>query len=360
MHGQAARFSFRFTHSLILHANGKCGRRLYNICHPFSFMPPVEPSKCAKCLMRAGEGEHHLCMPEAKRIVVKIGTDVLVKPTGELDHHRIGDLVEQLAKLRKEGKEIIVVTSGAIGAGKDKARQHGIRPPVGISEMAKDKFYASLGQPRLMDYYSQFFSGHHVAVAQLLPSRKDLQKKEVVKMFAESINNAVDAGVIPILNENDPLSHAEIEPLEKKSPRKTGRIVFGDNDVLAASVASIGQADLLVLLTDVEGIYDKDPNKHPDAKLLRTLQGIPPELRAKAAEATGGGRGGTRTKFHAADIANLSGIPVVIAHGGKKNVLLDIVRGEKGHGTIICPPTAGRTGWLKLVSKLGKLFTGSA
>jgi glutamate 5-kinase len=263
---------------------------------------------------------------------VKIGTDVITDRRGNFREGWMKHIVAQVAELRKAGKQVVIVTSGARAKGMAHAIEMGI--PVAEEDAT---LHAMMGQPELMAKYREFFREHGIAVGQVLPSRRDFRNRDAVRQFRENMLYALGKGVVPILNENDPLSRAELAPLSRRHhPTRSGKIVFGDNDVLSAGVASVLKADLLVMLTDVPGIYDRDPTKHRDAKLYGILRGVPDALVRRAEQATGGGRGGTKTKFHAARIAIDDGIPVVVAHGWKRNVLLEIVRGVH-HGTLIVP-----------------------
>ncbi len=252
---------------------------------------------------------------DAKRIVVKVGTSTLTHGTGMLNIRRISSLVRMLADIKNSGKEVVLVSSGAIGVGMGK---------LGLSRRPEDtpgkQACAAVGQCELMYVYDKEFSEYNHTVSQVLLTRdviEDPQRKENVQ---NSFERLLQMGVVPVVNENDTVSVEEIE--------------FGDNDTLSAIVARLVHADLLIILTDIEGLYDKDPRKYADAHLIPRVEAIDENIRSAAGDrGTSLGTGGMATKISAAQMATAAGISVVIANGSRHNVLYDLMEG-KPVGTI--------------------------
>jgi glutamate 5-kinase len=237
-------------------------------------------------------------LKEKKRIVVKLGTSTLTHRTGRLNIRRVEGLVRNLADLQNAGHEIILVSSGAIGLGMAK---------LGIMERPKDtpskQCCAAVGQCELMYLYDNLFSNYSINVAQML-----LTKYVLLEDRRKNVQNALEKiiqhGVIPIVNENDTVAIDELE------------LEVGENDSLAATVASIAKADLLIIMSDIDGLYDDDPRKNPNAKLIPVVEKITEEIRQLAGGAgTNLGTGGMITKINAAEIANSNGIDMVIMNG---------------------------------------------
>jgi len=251
-----------------------------------------------------------LNLAEAKRVVVKVGTSTLTHSTGKLNLWRIEKLVRELADLANQGKEMILVTSGAVGAGMEM---------LGLTEKPKTipekQAAAAVGQGILMHTYEKFFGGHGQVVAQVLLSREDSVKRTRYTNCRNTLLTLIKMGVIPIINENDAVSIDELK--------------IGDNDTLSAMVASIVDADVLIILSDVEGVYTDNPQSSPNAQLIGEITDITPEMEAMA----GGpgslrGTGGMYTKIQAGKIAVNSGISMVIASGLRDGVLRDVLAGE--------------------------------
>ena len=255
-------------------------------------------------------------MEETKqRIVVKVGTSTLTHDSGTLDLRSMEHLVRVLADLSGAGHEIILVTSGAIAVGT--ARLNLAQRPT---ELRMKQAAAAVGQCRMMHIYDKFFSEYNRSMAQILLTGDDVEDPERAEHLVGTFSALLGMGVIPVVNENDSVSSAEIE---------TGKCkVLGDNDTLSAIVARLCGADLLVLLSDIDGLYDADPRTHPDAKLIHRVTTITPELRAMAGGAgTWRGTGGMATKLNAAQIALDAGVEMVIANGSNIEALYDIVNG---------------------------------
>ena len=255
----------------------------------------------------------------ARRIVIKAGTNILSSPSG-IDKDRIEEIASEIARLREMGKQVLLVSSGAVGLGA-KALVH-TSPVVYI---AMRQACAAIGQPVLMNAYSEAFRNHNLLCAQVLITRTVLNNRISYNNLRQSVSMLLAMGVIPIFNENDVVSASEVGSN------------FGDNDRLSAYIASKIDADLLVLLTDIDGIYTGNPKKDKDVRLLREIDEITPEVfsYAKGAGSTFS-TGGMRTKLLAAQIAQKGGCATIIASGYEKNVLVRIAEGEE-IGTYIHP-----------------------
>ena len=244
------------------------------------------------------------------RLVVKVGTSTLTQSSGSLNLYNMDHLARVLSDLRGKGHEVVLVSSGAIGIGTKKLRLEE-RP----TELRMKQATAAVGQCMMMHIYDKLFSEYNRTVAQILLTGEDVD----APVRSEHLRNTFE--VIPVVNENDSVSSAEIE---------TGKCkVLGDNDTLSAIVARLCGADLLVLMSDIDGLYDADPRSHPDARLIHQVDAITPELRAMAGGAgTWRGTGGMATKLNAAELAMEAGIDMVIANGSNMEALYDIAEGK--------------------------------
>lgn len=252
-------------------------------------------------------------MMSYKRIVIKIGTNLLTDKLCGLRADLINQIARQIAELKKKGIEILIVTSGAIGAG---CTELGIKKSM---EVEVRQALAAVGQSTVMRAYHDTFSRHGVKVAQLLLTYEDFSNRKRYLNLRNALNKLLELGVIPIINENDPVSVDEIG------------VTFGDNDKLSALVASKMNADLLVILTDIDGLYDKNPNTNKDAKLIRRVDKITQEIEKAAGKAGSAfSIGGMATKIKAAKIAMESGCDVVICDGRKENILAKAISGGEG------------------------------
>ena len=252
-------------------------------------------------------------LQHAKTVVVKIGTSTLTYENGKLNLRRIEYLCRTLSDLQNSGRRIVLVSSGAIGVGVGKLGL--ARRP---DETAKKQALAAVGQCELMFIYDKFFGEYHQNVAQVLltadVTARDNSRTNVVNTFSELLS----MGIIPIVNENDTVAVDELE----------GRN-FGDNDTLSAIVASLVGADALVILTDIDGLYDKNPKTCPDAKRIPLVRAITDEVRAMAGGAgSSRGTGGMATKIRAAQVAAESHIPTVILAGDDPENLYRVFEGE--------------------------------
>lgn len=259
-------------------------------------------------------------LKNAEKIVVKVGTTTLTYPNGKLNLERIDKLSRVLADLNNLGKEIILVSSGAIGVGVER---------LGLKRedvtLPQKQAAASVGQAILMKIYQKFFEEYNNAVSQILLTKDIMDNVERKENAQNTFNTLLELGVIPIVNENDTISTYEIK--------------FGDNDTLSATVAALVEADLLILLTDIEGLYTADPKKDKDAKIISTVNKIDEEI-LNAADGSGSklGTGGMTTKVAAARIGCRYGIDTVIANGKDPDIIYDILRGQEvGTMFLGCP-----------------------
>jgi glutamate 5-kinase len=262
-------------------------------------------------------------LSRAKRVVVKVGTSTLTYDTGKVNFPRIDKLAMALSDLVNQGREVVLVTSGAIGVGVGKLKLAG-KPKTVREKQA----VAAVGQCELMHIYSKFFSEYGHTVGQILLTRDVVENPHTRQNVINTFETLLERGIVPIVNENDSVSIDEIEYGEAR--------VFGDNDTLSAIVAELVNADLLVILSDIDGFYDGDPRKSKCPKLLSVIHEITPEIEKCAGGAgTRRGTGGMVTKLAAARIAMANGTAMVLASGGRPEAILDIVAGGD-IGTLFC------------------------
>lgn len=259
---------------------------------------------------------------DKKRIVVKIGSSSLQhKETGDMDYIRLEKLVRELCDIRNQGKEVILVTSGAIAAGKKAVGLTEIKGATSAQSMAMKQACSAIGQARLMMTYSKLFAEYNQLSAQILMTKNTIVDNLNRYNAHNTFTQLLEMGVIPIVNENDTVATYEIE--------------IGDNDTLSAIVAALVDADLLILLSDIDGLYTDDPHKNADAKFIDEVTELTPELMGMGKNSTGSGvgTGGMSTKLIAAKIATSSGADMVIANSEDIGVLHRIMNG-KPIGTI--------------------------
>jgi glutamate 5-kinase len=243
------------------------------------------------------------------RIVVKIGTSTLAHAGGRLNIRHVEELVKVLSDLKNAGHELILVSSGAIGMGAGKL---GIPRP---QDMPTKQAAASVGQCELMYTYDRLFSEYNHTVGQILVTREDFDSVPRLKNLENTLYRLLQLGALPIINENDSVATEEIS--------------VGDNDTMGALVAKYMQADLLVLLSDIDGLYTADPHKDPNAELITRVEKITPELEALAGGSGSSlGTGGMATKLAAAKLVTSAGVDMVIANGAHATVLYEIVEGK--------------------------------
>ena len=260
-----------------------------------------------------------------QRIVVKVGTSTLTHESGSFNLRSMEHLVRVLADLQGMGHEVILVSSGAIGVG---TARMGL--PERPRELWMKQAAAAVGQCRMMHMYDTLFSEYNRCVAQILLTGEDVEAPIRAEHLRGTFGALLEMKIIPVVNENDSVSSAEIE---------TGRHkVLGDNDTLSAIVASLCEADLLVLLSDIDGLYDADPRSNPDAKLIPQVTELTDEIMAMAGGVgTWRGTGGMATKLSAAKVAMSNGCDMVITNGARMEDLYDIVEGKAVGTRFIAP-----------------------
>ena len=253
---------------------------------------------------------------EHQRIVVKVGTSTLTHNSGAVDLRSMEHLVRLLSDLRGMGHEVILVSSGAIAVGTEK-----MNLPERPKELRMKQAAASVGQCQMMAMYDRFFSEYNQSVGQILLTGDDVEDESRARHLSNTLSALLEMGIIPIINENDSISSAEIETETHK--------VLGDNDRLSAIVAKFCHADLLILLSDIEGLYDANPKTHPEAKLIHKVYELTPEIMEMAGAAgSWRGTGGMVTKLYAAKIAMENGVDMVITNGKKLKNIYDIVENK--------------------------------
>lgn len=248
-----------------------------------------------------------------KKVVIKVGTRLLTYKTGKLNLGIIETLVRQIADLKNQGKDVVLVSSGAIGAGIGRLGLE--KKPVSTPEK---QAVAAVGQGLLIQVYEKLFAEYGHIVAQVLLTWEDIDNRKRYINSRNTLLHLLKFGVIPIINENDTVSTDEIE------------LAFGDNDRLSALVATLVDADLLQILTDIDGLYTADPRHNPEASYISMVEDITPEIKNYAGKTEEMlAKGGMITKIEAAEIVMASGINMVIANGRQKNIIRRIMEGEE-------------------------------
>ncbi|NNM54383.1 MAG: glutamate 5-kinase [Spirochaetales bacterium] len=278
------------------------------------------------------------------RLVVKIGTNTLADKAGkagaEIDRAYVAEMAKEVVALQKQGRQVLLVTSGAIGMG---AGNLGIVEKV--TDIRMRQACAAIGQPLLMNEYRYAFAQHGVSVGQILLTDDVLSDRKSYLNLRSTVETLLNLGVIPIFNENDTISIAEISR------------AFGDNDRLSALVASKVDAELLIILSDIDGLYDKDPRKFPEARRIPVVENITAEIEESAGSAGSTfSTGGMKTKIRAVLIAEKAGCTTVLAHGRETHVLTRILEGEE-LGTVFLakPRLRNRLRWILHSRPLGSL-----
>ncbi len=282
-------------------------------------------------------------MSDYHRIVIKLGTNLITGGKDSLDRKTMRKLVAQVAELRQDGLQPLLVSSGAVAAGKHR---------LGIRKKRRDvpfrQMMAAVGQSRLMQVYDELFSAHDITIAQTLLTRPDFVGRLSYLNARNTLLELLNLGVIPIINENDVVFVEELEG-----------VTFGDNDNLSAMVANLVDADLLIILSDVAGLYTADPNHHPSAELIRHVPKMDRSVeRLASSSCSQGGTGGMATKIQAAKLATASGTAVVIAAGQKPDVILRLAAGESV-GTLFDPVATrmeSRKRWMLSLRATGKII----
>ncbi|MBE6037245.1 MAG: glutamate 5-kinase [Clostridiales bacterium] len=254
--------------------------------------------------------EAHKLIQESRKIVVKVGSNTLAAKNGLVDLGRMENMVNQICAWMKEGKRVIVVSSGAGICGTAAINKWHRKNDINYKQAL-----CAIGQVELMNAYKNVFDQHGVHVGQMLLTREDFEDQSRNLHIRNTLLTLVDEGVVPIINENDSVSVEEIK--------------IGDNDTLAALTANLWGADLLVLLSDIDGVYDKDPKKNPDAQLIPVVEDAAElSTRIDVHGVSDFGTGGIATKLSAACKVNAYGIPMVLANGSTENILKKLCGGE--------------------------------
>ncbi len=284
--------------------------------------------------------EHKELLTAAKRIVIKVGTSTLTHPNGKLNLFRMESLARDISDLSNRGLEVILVSSGAISAGMGR---------MGIAEkpkaMPEKQALAAVGQGILLHMYEKLFGEYEQIVAQVLLTKDDIQNRERYLNARNTLFALLNYGVIPIINENDTVVVEEIK--------------FGENDTLSALVAGLVDADLLVLLSDIEGLYTADPRIDDDAQYIDVVEEITPEIESLAGDSVSKlACGGMVTKIKAARIACGMGVPMVVANGSRGGIIREIIEGKE-RGTLFLPRGGhlnSRKCWIAFGSKTSGLI----
>ncbi len=289
-----------------------------------------------------GEVQRKELFRDIRRLVIKIGTSSLTNEDGSFNRRLTESIADQLAGLIAGGKTVIIVSSGAIGIGCEELKMASRPREIPLRQAA-----AAVGQNILMQEWMAAFKKHELKVAQILLTYEAFSSRMTYLNLRNSISALLEAGVVPIINENDPICVHEIEA------------TFGDNDKLSAMVASKVEAELLILLSDIDGLYDKNPKKNEDARLITIIEKITPEIESYGGSSTSmKGVGGMRTKIEAAKITSMAGCHMVIANSATQDVVRKIMEGES-IGTLF-PARDGkyknRTRWIILSKASGKLI----
>lgn len=287
-------------------------------------------------------------LENAKRIVFKFGTNVLRNEFGEISLSRIYSFIEDISKLHKKGKEIIIVTSGAVGLGAKKA---GVDSNESIT---MKQACAAIGQGQLISIYEHGFESYKINTAQILLTEDDFSDRIKYLSLNNVLNTLLDLKVIPVINQNDTVSVRELENV------KDGMSVcFSDNDKLSALLSSKIEADLLVILSDIDGLFDANPKEHPDAKLIPIVEEITPELESFACGTIegSGGRGGMKTKLEAAKVVTRSGGKVIIANGKTPSIISKIFKDNIGTLFLPTETLGGKRRWIAYATNvIGKVY----
>ncbi len=256
-------------------------------------------------------------MKNINRIVFKFGTNILRNNQGEISLSHLYSFIEDISYLYKEGKEVLIVTSGAIGLGAKKLN-------IATDTTTNKQAAASVGQPMLMGIWQDGFEKYGITTAQILLTEDDFSNRKKYLSLRSTLHKLLENKVIPIINQNDTVSPTECE-----------RASFSDNDKLASIVASKLDADLLVMVSDIDGLYDKNPKVEKDAKLIKVVEKITPKIEKMASGATQGGRGGMITKIIGAKVATTSGVWAKIVNGKTPNIISKIF--DDNIGTTFIP-----------------------
>jgi len=262
---------------------------------------------------------------QAKRIVIKLGTNIIRNEDGEVALSRIYSFIEDISKLVKKGKEVILVTSGAVGLGKKKLNLESTADE-GVKQAC-----AAIGQSRLMAFYESGFGVYDIPIAQILLTEDDFSLRHKYLSLRTTMNKLLEFGVVPIINQND-----TVTPIQSSSVNAGMKVNFSDNDKLSALVASELDADLLILLTDIDGLFTANPKEYQDAELIKEVEIVTDDILKLGSDPSDGGRGGMKTKLEAAKLVTRFGGKVLISNGKIPYVINKIFNGED-LGTMFLP-----------------------
>jgi glutamate 5-kinase len=287
------------------------------------------------------ETEQQKRLRASRRAVIKLGTGIVTGTDGQFNFAQLEPVARGMAQLKRDGRQVVLVSSGAVGLGRGRLGLHRDR----LNDMVMRQACAAVGQSLLMHEYEKLFHQFGVHIAQILLTEGDFVDRTRYSNLRETMEALLKLGVLPIVNENDTVSTAELDYLNIRA----GERIFSDNDRLAALVMSHIEADALVLLTDVEGLMQLGPSGSvdADAKIIPLVEEITPELKALALGPSQGGRGGMLTKLEAAEIAMQAGGVAVITNGTKPDALIKVFTGEPA-GTVFVSKTrmAGKRRWI--------------
>jgi glutamate 5-kinase len=279
---------------------------------------------------------------EAKRVVVKLGSNLFFNDGGHVALGRIFSFIEDIAAVRLAGRQVIVVSSGAVALG-----ANALKMKSATASLVQKQALAAVGQSRLMNLYEEGFAKYGLTAAQILLTEEDFSNRKRYLNLRHTLGTLLDMGVIPIINENDTVSTSELEVTDRNPS-------FGDNDKLSALVMSKLEAHLLILLSDVDGLFTEDPRHNPGAELIPEVHEMTPEVEALAGRKSARGRGGMSTKLQAARIAMNSGGIAVIANGLKPSILARVLGGEQ-EGTVFVGKSeslSGKRRWIAFASSI--------
>lgn len=285
---------------------------------------------------------------QANRIVIKFGTNILTNEEGQVSLPRVYSFIEDVSKLKKSGKEVILVSSGAVGLGKKKL---GLESTDAV---ALKQACAAIGQSQLMSIYENAFDQYGLVVAQILLTEDDFSQRKKYLSLRTTLNKLLELNVIPIINQNDTVSTIELDEIFEDM-----QVCFSDNDKLSALVASELDADLLVILSDINGLYDSNPKTNPEAKIIPVVEKVTSEILSYGQDASAGGRGGMKTKLEAARLVTRSGGTVLIVNGKTPSVIKEVFSNTE-IGTIFLPNDellSGKKRWIGYATNvLGRLI----
>lgn len=285
---------------------------------------------------------------KADRIVIKLGTNTLRNDDGEVSLPRIYSYIEDIARLVKAGKEVILVTSGAVGLGRKKINLDK------SNDIVEKQACAAIGQCKLMSLYEDGFDTYNVISAQVLLTEDDFSQRKRYLNLRNTLNKLLELKVLPIINQNDTVSTGELDEIYQDK-----QVCFSDNDKLSALVASEMDADLLIILSDVDGLFDSNPKDNPNANIITEVKEVTDDILKLGKEASENGRGGFRSKLEAAKLVNRFGGKVLVANGKHPSIIKEIFNGKE-IGTAFLPNENGlseKKRWIGYATNvIGKLI----